>query len=714
MTYFIINIVNGIVLILFSILVDVKVSERYNKQMVSLTLLAALISFLYAVCIVLGFFVNKQLTQIFATIILFCSALFSVRFAGLCFQFPAKKLRFYHRFLGIVFLALAIYILFYKIDEMSIKASNGFLIESQGTGIGELLWSDAYRFIYLIIVPLFGLLTMFLRIDSIKSKIHRQQMFVFIVAFVAAICCYKIINIAATIIDPMFNTLLPVLLSLFILILYKAINISLLFDFKSIMRSILKVSYTYIFPAIAVGIILSILYPLRQTNSTLFIMLFIGSIVIVLFCTYYVIKFLRRKVRSHEKDYATSFEEELETLDYSLGTKELSEQLVKILQENVDISDVDILIELEENELSTVFSTQGKQTKLSVNNQIFDVILNADHPVVFKSHIETHHVLAGAKRELEKIFEQTYADAMIVLREGRKVLGVIFLGSKKLGNVYTDYDYRVFMNLYSYFFVVGYYMKNIANESVVGTVNRELQFSGQIIQSIQENIDTIQNPKVDIGYISKSAHTLGGEFVDFIRLTNERYIMVIGDLSGKGINASMSMVILKSITRTFLAETRDFKILVQKVNEFIRFNLPKGTFFAGVFMLMDFTDNTFYYINCGIPALFMYNQAYNNVIEIQGEGRVLGFVKSVDKLLHVKKIKLNPGDMILACTDGLIDSVSLRGEPFGKARVQQSILENLAYPADKMSQFLLTSLLEFTSKEQEDDVTVVAIKCLSK
>jgi serine phosphatase RsbU (regulator of sigma subunit) len=340
--------------------------------------------------------------------------------------------------------------------------------------------------------------------------------------------------------------------------------------------------------------------------------------------------------------------------------------------------------------------------------------LNNNHPVIFKNHLNTHHALAPIKKELAKVLDDNFAEAMIVLKEGRKVFGVILLGPKKLGNAFTDYDYTVFQNFYSYFFVCGYYLKNIVKESVVGTVNRELKFSGQIIRSIQENIDQIENPKIDIGYISKSARNLGGEFVDFIRLSDERYIMVFGDLSGKGINASMSMVIIKSIVRTFLAETRDFKVLVQKVNEFIRFNLPKGTFFAGMFALMDFTDNTVYYINCGIPAFFMYNQQYNNVIEIQGEGRVLGFVKSIEKLIRVKKIKLNPGDMLLACSDGLIDSVSMRGEPFGKARVQTTILENLNYPAEKMTNFLYNDLLDFTSKEQEDDVTIVAIKCRSK
>ena len=95
-------------------------------------------------------------------------------------------------------------------------------------------------------------------------------------------------------------------------------------------------------------------------------------------------------------------------------------------------------------------------------------------------------------------------------------------------------------------------------------------------------------------------------------------------------------------------------------------------------------------------------------------GRVLGFVKNVASLVKVRKVKLNPGDMILTCTDGLLEGKSIRGEKFGKDRVQRSIMDNLSFPSDKMGQFLFQELSDFTSKELEDDVSVVAIKYLDK
>jgi serine phosphatase RsbU (regulator of sigma subunit) len=334
--------------------------------------------------------------------------------------------------------------------------------------------------------------------------------------------------------------------------------------------------------------------------------------------------------------------------------------------------------------------------------------------ILLKTQAIANHLYAEVKADLLKLFEIGRSDAFILLREGHRVVGIIMLGAKKRGNDYTDYDLLVLSKLYSNFFLVLYYLKNIANEAVVLTVDREIEFSGQIITSIQENIDRINHEKVDVDFITKSARKLGGDFIDFIKLGSDKYLFVMGDVSGKGLNASMSMVILKSVLRTFLAETGDFKKLIVKVNGFIKNNLPKGTFFAGVFGLMDFSSNTMYYINCGVPAMFLYTASYNNAIEIQGEGKVLGFVRDIEKYLKVKKIVLNPQDVLLMTTDGLVDSTNLRGERFGKDRVQRLLMDNRTYPSGRIARFLCDNLADFVSRELEDDITVLVFKYLSK
>ena len=412
--------------------------------------------------------------------------------------------------------------------------------------------------------------------------------------------------------------------------------------------------------------------------------------------------------------YMRDFEKVITSIDFEKEPKDIIEHVYMIFRKYVGSSLMKILVDDGVGGLTCVYASDGnKPTQLTAFDQAtVDVLMDSRHQVIFREFAEKSTSVSTIRSKLLSILDTTDSDAFIMLNEGRQFVGLILLGKKLGGNVYSEYDYSVFDRFYSNLFVIGYYVKNIMNEAVVGTVNREIRMSGQIITSIQENMDLIKSPKVEVGYLMVPAHNIGGEFVDMIRLTNTRHIFVIGALSGKGIAASMGMVILKSIIRTFLAETTDFKTLVAKANVFIRESLPKGTFFAGTFGLIDFATDTMYYINCGIPALFVYTRAYNNVIEVQGEGHVLGFVKDVAPYLKVKRVKLAEGDIVMIVTDGILDTKSLRGDIYGKTRTQTALMENSSYPAERMVKFAYDAVVEFASKELENDITILVMKYL--
>ena len=490
---------------------------------------------------------------------------------------------------------------------------------------------------------------------------------------------------------------------------YNASKIHIVNDFKTLLMKFLQIFWIYVVPAILLGVVMIFVSKYKDDNFILFLAIISFVLVAIFLRTNILPQIFSRRANALTVGYDKTLEKKLADLEYNLSVENFGNQVSKILASEVKCTGINILIS-NGNEFASVYSSYPSITSLPLEYPAFDVMMGVGRQVAFKNQLESHHALAGARAGLSEIFEKDTSQACILLTEGYRVFGVILLNEKELGNDYNKYDYNTFTKLYPHFFMIGYYMNSVANEGVIGTINREIKMSDQIIHSIQENMDFIRSPKIDVGYMMKPARNIGGEFIDFIRLTDTRHIVILGSMSGKGITASMSMVIMKSIIRTFLADIHDFKELIQQINHFIRFNLPRGTFFAGVFALLDFSDNMMYYINCGIPTLMLYTQSYNNVIEIQGDGRVLGFVPDISKYAKVKKIKLNPGDVIFACTDGLIESQSLRGESYGKARLQKSIMDNLSYSSNKITQFTYENLRDFTSKEQEADITCLAMK----
>jgi len=481
---------------------------------------------------------------------------------------------------------------------------------------------------------------------------------------------------------------------------------------RGITSFIVKSIMSYMIPALLMGFIFSRLYSLKEISPFVFLLANFVATGLVLLLVYGINTLINRSRYGHSSDYAASFEKNLASVDYNGEMDEIADNMFHIFKKNTEASSMAVYINGGNDTFEPAYSSNKMAHKIEGRMALLETLLNMGKNIVCYSELESLHSLAVIKDELGAFLIEIKADTLFILNEGRDIHGLITLGIKENKDHFKEYDMNVFSKLYSYFFVFGYYMRNISNKEVIGTVNRELRMSSQIITSIQENIDILNNPKMDAGCVMIPAHNIGGEFVDMIRLTDSRHMFVVGDLSGKGIAASMSMVILKSIIRAYLAETHDFKQLVVKINSFIRNNLQKGTIFAGMFAIVDFEKDMFYYINCGIPGLFLYTEAYSNVIEIQGSGHILGFVKDLTPYITVKSIKLNKNDIILACTDGLIESHNLRGEEFGKDRIERNMVANSMYPASRMAQFQHDELVKFMSHEMEDDVSVLVLKCL--
>ena len=603
-----------------------------------------------------------------------------------------------------------------KLKYPAITAEHAYVIESStvfGSPAKEFFpwnWEELYKILFQIILPAICYVFLILLQEKNGTSLQRYQGLV--------IGESLLLLWGLTFFKNTMSEALPGFTSLFLLPAF-FMSVLAIFGLRkknipsgaNIVTNFIKSLLSYILPAGVVGFLVMSSQPSGKFMYTpSFILVFILISVIAFLVSYKISILLSKSSRLYTSEYGPSLEKDLASIDYSDEMDAITEKMYQIFRRNVQSSSMTIYIANQKGVLEVAYSSNKTTKGIPTANPIFDTLLNINQSVVCYSQVGKVHDLSPIEEQLDKFFTDTKTDALFILNEGRNILGLITLGKKVSGDHYKEYDIETFYKLYSYFFVFGYYMRNISNKEILSVVNREIKMSSQIITSIQENIDHINNSKVDIGYLMVPAHNIGGEFIDLIRLTATRHLFVVGDLSGKGIAASMNMVILKSIIRTFLAETHDFKDLVVKINDFIRTSLPKGTIFAGLFALVDFETDTMYYINCGIPALMMYTQVYNNVIEIQGSGHILGFVKDISPFISVKTTKLSRGDIILACTDGLVKSHSLRGEQFGKERIQQALLDNSTYPAQRMAQFTFDGLMKFMSKEMEDDISILVMK----
>lgn len=695
----------------FSYYLDSR-SEKQNNLLTGLSMTSAFTALFAGVSATLLYTNNPTLSLLSFRLCLVSFAMSSVSLFRYSLTVPYFGKHTIAKLFGALLVLGAVYLVFVSIESVTLGTVDGryFIVSSGFHDLGDGLF--LYVAAFALGLPALTVVTLLSRAVGIRSRIFRQRLVFVAVSVCAGVAVsYALYNLSVTYVWAL--PLVPFGLAVMIVMIYQSETVTTLFDRSLAAATAINFTVLNLVFSLLTGVAAAALISAVKTRSLLVATLVLLAVA-MLFLREIARKRLRRYVRVGS-DYEAELEAGLDAIDYASGGEVVIQKTVTLLEQYVECSSVEIMVSDDKGKLVTAFSSLGSKSEIVIaENKAIDFLLGHSESIVLKTQAITNHVYADVKANLLKIFDIGHSDAFILLREGHRVVGIILLGAKKRGADFTDYDYSVLSKLYSNFFLVMYYLKNIANESVVLTVDREIEFSGQIISSIQENIDRIDHEKIDVDFITRSARKLGGDFIDFIKLGEDKYLYVMGDVSGKGLNASMSMVILKSVLRTFLTETKDFKLLVVKVNLFIKNNLPKGTFFAGVFGLFDFSNNVMYYLNCGVPAMFLYTAAYNNAIEIQGDGRVLGFVRDVGKYLKVKKIALNPQDILLMTTDGLIDATNLRGERFGKDRVQRHLMDNRSYPASRMAKFLCDNLGEFVSRELEDDITVLVIKYLGK
>ncbi len=719
MIYIILNIVCALFIIFFTHLIDSKAkSDNLGVSSFSVAMLVATIESILFVLVLIMRFCNFE--SLIVPVMRICLSLDGIAFVIVgfgIFEIGRPKKLLITSIIKYGLILFALFISFFKFTTIDVSFEHGIVIASEylipapARDFFPLTWTALYTYLYRYIVPVTGILFLVvLQEDKNATQLEKYQTSV----MTEGILLMWAINLAIKYISasaPAFSLLFMFSYLFMYVVFFMALTKISVPSGKAMFVTMFKTIVSYILPAAAVGFLSMLLQPVGGALTSTFIAEFVLYSIVAVIFSLWISSVLSSSSKLYTADYEASLEKELARIDYrEAEMDQITAKMFEIMRRNVESSSMSVYILAGQNELDVAYSSNKMDIKIPLNNPMFDTLLNINKSIVIQSQIEKEHDVSSIQKELNNFFEHTKSDALFILNEGHNIFGIITLGKKASGDHYKEYDYNVFVKLYSYFFVFGYYMRNISNKDVLSVVNREIKMSSQIITSIQENIDHVKTPKVDIGYMMVPAHNIGGEFIDMIRLTESRHLFVVGDLSGKGIAASMNMVILKSIIRSYLAEVHDFKQLVVKLNTFVRDSLPKGTIFAGLFALIDFETDTMYYINCGIPALMMYTQVYNNVIEIQGSGHVLGFVKDLAPYISVKTTKLNHGDIIMACTDGLIQSHSLRGEQFGKERVQQALLDNSTYPAQRMAQFTFEGLVKFMSKEMEDDVSILVIK----
>jgi serine phosphatase RsbU (regulator of sigma subunit) len=221
-------------------------------------------------------------------------------------------------------------------------------------------------------------------------------------------------------------------------------------------------------------------------------------------------------------------------------------------------------------------------------------------------------------------------------------------------------------------------------------------------------------PGFEIDVLYRPMQQLSGDFYDFIRLDDSQHGFIIGDVSGHGIDAALVMGMAKKVLSMAGRMQTDPKDMLAYSNEVIRPDLERGTFLSVCYGILNLEDRVFRFASAGHNPVLLYNPARGEQpVAMRPGGIAIGIADAaqMESALEQMEFTLQPGDVVLQYTDGVIEQTN----PKGDMLEIEGLMEILRTHSDRDVRHLLDVIDDTLTKfrgnqEQEDDVTVVCFR----
>ena len=215
--------------------------------------------------------------------------------------------------------------------------------------------------------------------------------------------------------------------------------------------------------------------------------------------------------------------------------------------------------------------------------------------------------------------------------------------------------------------------------------------------------------KFDIYASMKTAKEVGGDFYDFFLIEGSSKLgIVMADVSGKGIPASLFMMAAKTQIRNYMEAGLPLGEAIDAANHQLCIGNDAGMFVTVWVAELDYETGVLTYVNGGHnPPLFLHDGAWEWERDVSG--MPLGLFDGIPYESFQKQ--LVPGDMLYTYTDGVSEAMNSDGELFGEGRLKETLCLHSDLNPRSLCVAMRRAITDFTLDcEQSDDITMLALK----
>ncbi|MDH3743784.1 MAG: SpoIIE family protein phosphatase [Acidobacteriota bacterium] len=237
------------------------------------------------------------------------------------------------------------------------------------------------------------------------------------------------------------------------------------------------------------------------------------------------------------------------------------------------------------------------------------------------------------------------------------------------------------------------------------SLEKELRIARDLQRSLLPR-DLPSSEAVEFATLFEPSAAIGGDYFDILRIDDSRIAVVIADVSGHGLPTGLRMAMLKAALVILVEEAKAPVEILRRLSAMVRAQTDERFFVTATVGVVDFRNGTLELTNAGHPPTYLMRGG--EVEEILLPGNPLG---ALGEEYGQTRLDLEPGDILVWLSDGLIETTDPEGEPFGYDRTRES-LEGLAGSgAEAARDRLLAAVARHAAGEPPvDDQTLVAMR----
>ena len=295
----------------------------------------------------------------------------------------------------------------------------------------------------------------------------------------------------------------------------------------------------------------------------------------------------------------------------------------------------------------------------------------------------------------------------VPLQTKQRIIGLIYLDSPFVLREFTTDDLSLLTVMAN---VAAIRIENVRLaevEEAERIMQRDLTQAAEIQRRMLPD-EAPQVPGADLAGFNAACRTVGGDYYDFFPYASSRVGLALGDVSGKGMPASLMMMALHARVQVLAEDPGDLAWFMTRLNKATCAKCPSNRFITFFFSVLDAATGELAFANAGHnPPIVVRASGESQMLE--GGGPVLGILPAAP--YGELRERLGPGDMLVLYSDGVTEANNANFDEFGEDRFIEVLKQHRHQPAAAIVAAVTNALAEFAAgAPQADDITLVVAK----